>query len=139
MKGKTVTMEKSGTLTIAATGKLEVTGVKLRAQAKMTVNDGSVVGTSGSGFNVNSLSMGPEAEVFFAKDVVVMTATEMEMMYGANIKSQSNVKDFTVSSTTLTMFDNAGLDVSGGGNTAGMYVALLYCHVLCASVSSRAL
>ena len=85
----------------------------------MLVADGSTVGTSGSGFNLDSLSLGPESELLFAQDVLEMRADTLVLLYQSQISSQSVQKDFTIHSNTFTIYDLAGVSVDEGGNTDG--------------------
>lgn len=115
-----VVMDRGGQISVSGGGKLACNGVVLKTDAKMNVTaTNAVVGKQSSGFNLGYLLMGPKSRLEFASTVVDMTALEMEMMKEAVIETQNDVKDFTFTANTFTMYDLATLNVTAGGDAAG--------------------
>ena len=101
------------------TGALVAEEIQLRQAVVFTVAEGSTVGSGGVGFNVDSLSLGPESVLYFGQDVIDMTANNLVLLYQSSLQSQSDQKQITITANTLTIYDFAAVDVSEGGHTAG--------------------
>ena len=120
LQGEEITVAPDGSVTVGSEGALVMSSLKLMSSSSITLAEGSVVGTAGSGFKLDTLSVGPSSIItFYEQSSVEIEAINLEFMLNSRIETTSELKTFTIKGVTMTMYDKSLLQVNGGGNNAG--------------------
>ena len=114
--GNGLTLPPKTELTISATGELDAMNLRLMTEARVNVASG---GKLGGDAEINLLSLGPSSVLYFDEESLSLAVTELEMMLGATLQSNSDLKNWEITCDSFTMFDFALLDLSVGGVTDG--------------------